>query len=85
MLHETMKEIAKSVPPGLFSVDARHFPLDGFCNSGVQRKSPDGARCIGAKAQICMEGVPKAADASGALFAARAQTGDRWAMVKATG
>jgi len=76
MLHETMKEIDKSVPPGLFSVEARHFPLDGFCNAGVQRKSPDGVRCIGAKAQICMEGDPKAFEASGALFAARAQTVD---------
>ena len=76
MLHETMKEIASTVPPGLFSVEARHFPLDGFCNTGVQRKSPDGVRCIGAKAQICLEGDPKAYDASGALFAARAQTVD---------
>jgi serine/threonine-protein kinase len=76
MLHETMKEIDKSVPPGLFSVEARHFPLDGFCNAGVERKSPDGVRCVGAKAQICMEGDPKAFEASGALFAARAQTVD---------
>lgn len=76
MLHETMKEIAKSVPPGLFAVDSRHFPLDGFCNAGVQRKSEDGARCIGAKVQICMEGDAKAFEASSALFAARAQTVD---------
>ncbi len=75
-LHEALKEIEKSVPPGLFSVDARHFPLDGFCNTGVQRKSEDGVRCIGAKAQICLEGDPKAFEASGALFAARAQTVD---------
>ena len=76
MLHETMKEIAKSVPPGLFAVDSRHFPLDGVCNAGVQRKSEDGARCIGAKVQICMEGDAKAFEASSALFAARAQTVD---------
>lgn len=76
LLHETLKEIEKSLPPGLFSVEARHFPLDGFCNSAVQRKSPDGTRCVGAKAQICMEGDPKAFEAAGALFAARAETVD---------
>ncbi len=76
MLHETMVEISKSVPAGVFSVESRHFPLDGMCNSGVQRKSADGVRCIGAKAQICMEGDPRAHDASGALFEARAQTVD---------
>ncbi len=76
MLHETMNEIAKSVPAGVFSVDSRYFPLDGLCNSSVQRKSEDGVRCIGAKAQICLEGDPKAHDASGALFNARAQSVD---------
>jgi predicted DsbA family dithiol-disulfide isomerase len=76
MLHETLGEIAKTAPPGLFSVESRHFPLDGFCNPGVQRKSEDGARCIGALAQICLEGDKKQFEASGALFAARAQTVD---------
>lgn len=76
MLHETMNEIEKTVPAGIFSVESRYFPLDGFCNAGVQRKSEDGVRCIGAKAQICLEGDPKAHEASGALFAARAQTVD---------
>jgi serine/threonine-protein kinase len=76
MLHETMNEIEKTVPPGIFSVESRYFPLDGFCNAGVQRKSEDGVRCIGAKAQICLEANPKAHEASGALFAARAQTVD---------
>jgi protein-disulfide isomerase/uncharacterized membrane protein len=76
MLHETMNEISKTVPPGIFSVESRYFPLDGLCNPGVQRKSEDGVRCIGAKAQICLEGDPHAHEASGALFAARAQTVD---------
>jgi len=74
MLHEVLAEIARTVPPGLFVVEARHFPLDGACNPGVQRKSPDGTRCVGALASICMEGDPRAFEASGALFAARAQT-----------
>lgn len=74
MLHATLKEIGKSVPPGLFSVESRHFPLDGVCNSGVQRKSVDGTRCLGAKAQICLEGDPKAFEATEALFEARAET-----------
>jgi hypothetical protein len=75
-LHEVLAEIQRTVPPGLFSVESRQFPLDGFCNSGVQRKTEDGVRCFGAKAQICMEGDPKDFEASGALFAARAQTVD---------
>jgi serine/threonine-protein kinase len=76
MLHEVLGEIKKSVPPGLLSVEARHFPLDGFCNPGVQRKSEDGARCIGALASICFEGDPRGFEATGALFAARTQTAD---------
>ncbi len=75
-LHDTLAEIQRTVPPGLFAVESRHFPLDGFCNSGVTRKSEDGLRCVGAKAQICFEGDPKEFDASGALFKARAQTVD---------
>lgn len=75
-LHGALGEISKSIPPGLFNVDSRHFPLDGFCNSGVTRKSEDGLRCVGAKAQICLEGDPAAFEASGALFAARAATVD---------
>jgi uncharacterized membrane protein/protein-disulfide isomerase len=74
MLHEVLAEIARTVPPGLLAVEPRHFPLDGACNTGVQRKSPDGTRCIGALASICMEGDPRAFEATGALFAARAQT-----------
>lgn len=76
MLHDTLGEILRTVPPGLFYVESKHFPLDGFCNSGVTRKSEDGLRCVGAKAQICLEGDPKAFEASGALFKARAQTVD---------
>jgi protein-disulfide isomerase len=76
MLHDVLDEIKKSVPPGLLSVEPRHFPLDGFCNPGVQRKSEDGARCVGALASICLEGDPRGFEATGALFAARAQTVD---------
>jgi serine/threonine-protein kinase len=76
MLHEVLAEIARTVPSGLFSVEPRHFPLDGRCNAGVQRKSEDGTRCVGALASICLEGDPKAFEATGALFAARAQTPD---------
>ncbi|MDP2340588.1 MAG: thioredoxin domain-containing protein [Deltaproteobacteria bacterium] len=74
MLHATIGEISKSAPKGLFSVEARHFPLDGFCNAGVTRKSEDGARCIGAKAALCLEGDPKHHEAIEALFAAKAKT-----------
>ncbi len=76
MLHDTLGEIVRTVPPGLFYVESKHFPLDGVCNSGVTRKSEDGLRCVGAKAQICLEGDPKRFEASGALFKARAPTVD---------
>jgi uncharacterized membrane protein len=71
MLHATVGEIHRVVAPGLFSVDARQFPLDGVCNSGVGRKSEDGLRCVAAKAQLCLEGNPRHFEASGVLFEGR--------------
>ncbi|MCP4501980.1 MAG: thioredoxin domain-containing protein [Deltaproteobacteria bacterium] len=54
-LHEVLAEIYKSVAKGSFNVESRHFPLDGNCNKGIQRRSEDGFNCKAAKAQICME------------------------------
>lgn len=67
-LHETIKQILPIVPPGSFAIEPRHFPLDGACNSSVQRRSPDGASCLAAAAQICLEGNDKLFELSGKLF-----------------
>lgn len=67
-LHEALEEIHKVVPPGSFNVVPRHFPLDGTCNSGIQRRG-DGVSCLAAKAQICLEPLgDKLFEYSGKLF-----------------
>jgi Thioredoxin/Vitamin K epoxide reductase family len=70
-LHETMKTLRESVPPGSFSVDSRQFPLDSRCNSRVRGSREDDVRCVAAKARICLEpsgNEPKLAEA---LFASQ--------------
>jgi hypothetical protein len=72
-LHETLKTLRESLPPGSFSVDSRQFPLDNRCNRLIRGSREDDVRCVAAKARICLEpsgNEPKLADA---LF--RAQKG----------
>lgn len=57
-LVENMNALEAAVPPGSFSVDARHFPLDSDCNPLIPSSDKLGIRCAGAKAQICLEGAP---------------------------
>lgn len=68
-LHESIKQIEPIVPPGSFSVEPRHFPLDATCNPEVQRRSPDGVSCLAAMAQICLEGDARLSTFTGQLFA----------------
>lgn len=68
-LHETLKTLRESLPPGSFSVDSRQFPLDSRCNPIVGGSRDDDVRCTAAKARICLEpsgNEPKLAEA---LFA----------------
>ncbi|HEX9148343.1 MAG TPA: thioredoxin domain-containing protein [Thermoanaerobaculia bacterium] len=68
-LHETLKTLRESLPPGSFNVDSRQFPLDSRCNPLVGGSREDDVRCVAAKARICLEpsgNEPKLADA---LFA----------------
>ncbi|HSE62226.1 MAG TPA: thioredoxin domain-containing protein [Thermoanaerobaculia bacterium] len=68
-LHETIKTLRESLPPGSFSVDSRQFPLDSRCNPIVTGSREDDVRCVAAKARICLEpsgNEPKLAEA---LFA----------------
>ncbi|MEW5855615.1 MAG: thioredoxin domain-containing protein [Myxococcota bacterium] len=67
-LSETMHEIQKLSPPGSFSVEARHFPLDSECNPEVKFTDGTGLRCLAAKALICVEKDPKFWDIHSKLF-----------------
>lgn len=68
-LHDTLKVLSSSVPPGSFSIEQRHFPLDRACNPLVRSMgSAASVRCLGARAQICLEERPDAANFAGALF-----------------
>ena len=51
--------LKKAVPAANLSIEPRYFPLDSECNKKVARSSGDGIRCLGAKAQICLEGSPQ--------------------------
>ncbi len=69
-LHQTMTQLADLLPPGSFSLDARHFPLDGRCNPHLRpRDDDDGVRCVAAKALICAEDIGKSFELGGVLFA----------------
>jgi protein-disulfide isomerase len=71
-LGEVLEAIRQRVPEGSFSVDPRHFPLDGRCNPTLQRASPgEDVRCLSARARICLEGDASSDALSQALFAAQ--------------
>lgn len=77
-LYETLGKLRGSLPPGSFSVDPRHFPLDAECNALIQGPGRDPVRCLAARARICLEGHAQAADFAAALFAEqKALTADR--------
>jgi protein-disulfide isomerase len=66
-LHETLHQLSQRVPRGSFSVEPRHFPLDGECNPMVARRDAP-VRCLAARAQICLESKPGVFDFAGTLF-----------------
>lgn len=62
-LVHTLDELRRAAPAGAFSVEARYFPLDSACNPALTPmpdapQNPSSVRCVGAKAQICLEGAP---------------------------
>ncbi len=67
-LDETVRLLRQRLPPGSFSLESRHFPLDGRCNPLLKESSTDPVRCLAAKAQICLEGNEKAFAFSSSLF-----------------
>lgn len=54
VLHGTLDELRRRLPEDAFSVEARHFPLDGECNPLVERRDPGSVRCLAAKAALCV-------------------------------
>lgn len=52
-LHGAFDELMSLAPTG-WHLETRFFPLDGVCNSGIQRRTPDGTRCLAAKMLICL-------------------------------
>jgi serine/threonine-protein kinase len=68
-LHDTIKTLRESSPPGSFSVDSRQFPLDSRCNPLVGGSREDDVRCVAAKARICLEPTGNEPKLAEALFA----------------
>jgi protein-disulfide isomerase len=70
-MHDVMSELEQRLPPGAFSIESRHFPLDSSCNPVLDRESTAPVRCFSAKAQICLEGGPSAFEFTRSLFGNR--------------
>lgn len=68
-LYKTLVSLQKQLPPGSFSIERRHYPLDTGCNPRARERHGRSARCLAAAAQICLERHEKASDFSGTLFA----------------
>jgi serine/threonine-protein kinase len=68
-LHQTLRELREVAAPGSFSVDSRQFPLDGRCNRVFAPGKGDDARCVAAKARICVEPTGRGEEFAAALFA----------------
>jgi len=70
-MHNTMSELEQRLPPGAFSIESRHFPLDSSCNPALKSESTAPVRCFSAKAQICLEGRPSAFEFTRSLLGNR--------------
>ncbi|MDQ3266711.1 MAG: thioredoxin domain-containing protein [Myxococcota bacterium] len=57
-LSETLRLLKQVVPAGTLAIEPRYYPLDSGCNKGMQGSDGTGVRCVGAKAQICLEQAP---------------------------
>ncbi len=67
-LQQTLLNLQAQAPQGSFTVEARQFPLDGECNSMVER-AEDPVRCLAARARICLTKHPKSDEFARSLFA----------------
>ncbi|HEU4759722.1 MAG TPA: thioredoxin domain-containing protein, partial [Dehalococcoidia bacterium] len=71
-LLESMAVVKRLVPAGRISIESRQYPLDSDCNHSLKGSDHSGLHCLGAKAQICVEGTPEYGDIQSRLFAAQA-------------
>ena len=62
-----MGDLEYAAPLNAFRLEARHFPIDGSCNPAIPSKR-DALSCYAAKAQICLEGHPKAHEFTKLIF-----------------
>lgn len=69
-LDQTLETLWSKAPAGSFSVDSRHFPLDGRCNPRLAPRPGEPVSCTAALARICFESAdPEARRAyAGRLF-----------------
>jgi serine/threonine-protein kinase len=66
-LYETLHALRERVGPAAFSIEPRHFPLDGSCNP-MMRRGDAPVRCLAARVEICLERKPGAYAFAGTLF-----------------
>jgi serine/threonine-protein kinase len=67
-LQQTLLNLQEQTPQGSFTVEARQFPLDGECNSMVER-AEDPVRCLAARARICLAKDSRSDEFARSLFA----------------
>jgi hypothetical protein len=67
-LHRTLEQLRELAPEGSIAIESRYFPLDGACNPQITGRSEDGARCVAARALICLEGDPAVFEYAGRLY-----------------
>jgi len=68
-LEELLVQLRETLPPGRIAVESRYFPLDGECNPKVEPGLNTSVRCLGAKAQLCLEDAPDLPQLQQRLFA----------------
>jgi len=66
-LYETLHALRERVGQAAFSIEPRHFPLDGSCNP-MMRRGDAPVRCLAARVEICLERKPGAYAFAGTLF-----------------
>ena len=71
-LEAALTEIRSISPPGSWSQETRHYPLDSQCNSQVSRAG-DGTSCLAAKLQICLIGSPDFGRVRSTMFEQQAE------------
>ncbi|MFZ5471864.1 MAG: thioredoxin domain-containing protein [Myxococcota bacterium] len=70
-LVELLSQLRRAVPEGKMSIEPRYLPLDSECNKAMPHSDGSGISCLGAKAQICLEGAPDFWELRDKLFAAQ--------------